>query len=59
MLEFHVDDTAADEREDALVEVAFHVPSGQGPPSTPCFHSAFNPQVVGTVLDHHTIGPPT
>jgi hypothetical protein len=28
MLEFHVDDTAADEREDALTEMAFHVPSG-------------------------------
>uniref|UniRef100_A0A7S0WQ82 FACT complex subunit SSRP1 n=1 Tax=Chlamydomonas leiostraca TaxID=1034604 RepID=A0A7S0WQ82_9CHLO len=28
MLEFHVDDTAADEREDALAEMAFHVPAG-------------------------------
>jgi hypothetical protein len=28
MLEFHVDDGAGDEREDALVELALHVPSG-------------------------------
>lgn len=28
MMEFHVDDTAADEREDALAEMAFHVPAG-------------------------------
>jgi hypothetical protein len=25
MLEFHVDDTAADDKEDTLVEMAFHV----------------------------------
>ena len=28
LLEFHVDDTAADDREDTLVEMAFHVPAG-------------------------------
>ncbi|KAI8462425.1 MAG: structure-specific recognition protein-domain-containing protein [Monoraphidium minutum] len=28
MLEFHVDDTAADDKEDTLVEMAFHVPPG-------------------------------
>lgn len=28
LLEFHVDDTAADDKEDTLVEMAFHVPAG-------------------------------
>jgi hypothetical protein len=28
MMEFNVDDTAADEREDMLAEMAFHVPQG-------------------------------
>lgn len=27
LLEFHVDDTAGDDREDTLVEMAFHVPA--------------------------------
>jgi hypothetical protein len=28
LLEFHVDDTAADDKEDTLIEMAFHVPPG-------------------------------
>lgn len=28
MLEFHVDDTTASDKEDTLIEMAFHVPPG-------------------------------
>ena len=38
MLEFHADDTAADDKEDALVEAAFHVPptcADWAPPPAP------------------------